>query len=80
VSRKRKEAAGGDPPTATPDAGDGRLAPARESPSMGTIAITGASGFVGGHLRAALARDGHEIRPLSVRSGVARMPWTAPTP
>jgi uncharacterized protein len=38
---------------------------------MGTIAITGASGFVGGHLRAALAGDGHEIRPLSVRSGVA---------
>ena len=37
---------------------------------MSTIAITGATGFVGGHLRAALEADGHDIRPLSVRSGV----------
>lgn len=37
---------------------------------MSTIAITGATGFVGGHVRAALEGDGHELRPLSVRSGV----------
>jgi uncharacterized protein (TIGR01777 family) len=38
---------------------------------VGTIAITGASGFIGGHLRAALEAAGHEVRPLSVRAGVA---------
>jgi uncharacterized protein (TIGR01777 family) len=38
---------------------------------MSTIAITGATGFVGTHLRTALEAAGHEVRPLSVRSGVA---------
>lgn len=38
---------------------------------MGTIAITGASGFVGRHLRTAVEADGHEVRGLSVRSGVS---------
>ncbi len=38
---------------------------------MGTIAITGASGFVGGHLRRTLEADGHEVRALSVRAGIA---------
>jgi uncharacterized protein (TIGR01777 family) len=38
---------------------------------MGTIAITGASGFVGSHLRAVLEAAGQEVRPLSVRAGIA---------
>ncbi len=38
---------------------------------MSTIAITGATGFVGTHLRTALDAAGHEVRPLSVRSGVS---------
>ena len=38
---------------------------------MSIIAITGATGFVGTHLRTALEAAGHEIRPLSVRSGVS---------
>jgi uncharacterized protein (TIGR01777 family) len=38
---------------------------------MTVIAITGATGFVGTHLRTALAAAGHEIRPLSVRNGVS---------
>lgn len=37
---------------------------------MSTIAITGATGFVGTHLRTALEAAGHEVRALSVRSGV----------
>ena len=38
---------------------------------MSIIAITGVTGFVGTHLRTALEAAGHEIRPLSVRSGVS---------
>ncbi len=38
---------------------------------MTLIAITGATGFVGTHLRTALEAAGHETRPLSVRNGVA---------
>ncbi|MDX6375924.1 MAG: uncharacterized protein QOE98_227 [Gaiellaceae bacterium] len=38
---------------------------------MSTIAITGATGFVGTHLRGSLEAAGPEVRPLSVRSGVA---------
>ena len=38
---------------------------------MTVIAITGATGFVGTHLRTALTAAGHEIRPLSVRKGVS---------
>ncbi len=38
---------------------------------MSTIAITGATGFVGSHLRPALEAAGHDVRPLSVRSGIA---------
>jgi uncharacterized protein (TIGR01777 family) len=38
---------------------------------MSTIAITGATGFVGTHLRSALEAAGHHVRPLSVRSGVS---------
>ncbi len=38
---------------------------------MTVIALTGASGFVASHLRPALTGLGHEVRPLSVREGVA---------
>ena len=38
---------------------------------MSTIAITGATGFVGSHLRPALEAAGHDVRPLSVRSGIS---------
>lgn len=38
---------------------------------MSVVAITGASGFVGTHLRTALTAAGHEVRPLSIRHGVA---------
>ena len=52
---------------------DGQLAPRREGRSMSTIAITGATGFVGSHLRAALEAAGHDdppaVRPLRDRAG-----------
>ncbi|MDQ4025285.1 MAG: NAD(P)H-binding protein [Actinomycetota bacterium] len=37
------------------------------------IAITGGTGFVGGHLAVRLARDGHQV--VAVARGVDRRPW-----
>lgn len=37
------------------------------------IAVTGASGFIGGHLCASLGAAGHEVHPCSARGGVDRL-------
>jgi dTDP-4-dehydrorhamnose reductase len=42
---------------------------------VATVAVTGATGFVGGTVAAVLAAKGHEVRALVRREPVAELPW-----
>src|SRR5262245_49618984 len=39
------------------------------------VAITGASGFIGGALTRSLEADGHQVRPISRKSGAGTITW-----
>jgi dTDP-4-dehydrorhamnose reductase len=41
---------------------------------VGTVAVTGATGFVGGTVAAVLAGKGHEVRALVRRQPVEELP------